>query len=193
MNKIILNSFLIIIFSYVVIDVSVAQKKVIKNEDFRIRLIHKKKHLKAFYCINLEEPIYKRYWNRQKYKVSCEKGKFRVIGQNLQYSYNYDSLYRVYEASMYTEWSNHSRNEYMLRKFRESETEPYKCFFYSKLNYPYEMEINYECSSEITWTDVIQYEIENRRKYYERGFSSTNTYEFVESDAINEFYKFLFD
>ena len=77
-----------------------------------------------------------------------------------------------------------------MHRYKNNETVPCKCFYYSILNYPYEKEVSTDCDKCFSWMDIIENELNTRKKYYLKGKNSLsyNKLYRLSYDEIMEFY-----
>lgn len=175
--KLIFLLTVILIISHLVVS---GQNRIERYDDYKIKLKYHKEKLSRFIYIRTNKPYFKRNkYDKTEYKVTSDTGKVFFINKRQNcgiegYTFKYDSLYRIYEASMYSTCSNHSVSYYLAKKYRDKDTIPYKCFYYYELNYPFENELSYDCDKEIRWLTMIENELTSRKKFYLKG---TNSYE----------------
>ena len=183
-------------FTLISLENSVAQKKTLISVDYKFRLQYKNNHLIAFSCIDLTESFYKRYKEKEKCKLSWINGEVSLESSNsdcngsIRYTFRFDTLSRIYEASLYSTWSNHIYSEYLARKYDGLDTLPFLCYHHSHLNYPEREKISWQCDNEFKWLDIIERELKLRGEFYDKSYDDIVYRDWIVDERNDDYFKF---
>jgi len=190
--------FLLMVLLLIISHLVTGQNRTVHYDNYKIHLKYHKEKLVSFIYIRTDLSYFMRNkCDKIEYVITWNEGKAFITNKqkscgNEGYTFKYDSLYRIYEASTYAMWSNHSVDYYLAKKYYGKDTIPYKCFYYYELNYPFENELSYDCNKEINWLTLIENELKTRNKFYFKG-SNSYKFEFFPTKVCDEFFKFCYE
>ena len=145
-----------------------AQNRVIRDGDDKIKLVYRNGRLAEISVTGAGKGKYIITWEKGRVSVADIRTRGQVIISRDEYTYIYDSQFRICEIIHECEYGNHYYSAYLGKRYSENDTVPYKCYYSCQegIDPP---EISADCDKELRWQKIIEYELRNRSGNYQKG------------------------